>query len=165
MNDINGFYSLEQEILDKKDNDNYYKRDSIFHSDYSLLNKRITAAKTIGKLKNNNVELNEIHRKYLLRLISKSQNKGIHLVFVLPPRLDLEFYKELIPIVNSLPKSNTIELASFPEYKEFYKIENSFDSGHLNILGARLFSEEIAKKTKEILELPTDQIYSLTRFK
>lgn len=103
MKGKNGYYPLEDEM---KNNALILDRYQTFHKDTSAIIERIHAASQIGSLGNENAFLNKAHLKYLQQLIIKSADKGIHLIFFISPRLELDFYTELIPIYNYLPKEH-----------------------------------------------------------
>ena len=111
---------------------------------------RIAAAKNIAVLAESNSKPNPAHISYLHELIRLSKRKGIHVIFVIPPRL--EDYDELIAVKNRLDAKHVIELASYDDYQELYEIENSYDVGHLNAAGAEIFTHHLSKQFLELIE-------------
>jgi len=77
---------------------------------------------------------------YINRLIAMSKARGITLVFIIPPRAAS---KELIELLNMIGAKNTLDLSDGEKYPEFYLLENSFDNGHLNSRGSRLFTRQL----------------------
>jgi len=75
-------------------------------------------------------------------MLDLSQESGISLYFIIPPRQETSTYRELMPLVDIYP-NNIINLADSEKYSEFYDKDYSFDIGHLNDLGARIFTEYI----------------------
>lgn len=145
----NGFYPLEKAMNENDKNDGFKKRWEKLHSDTTLLKNRIESA----KIKIESIPskaLNKYHLKFLNSLISRSSQKGVKLIYILPPRLTNNQYNELIPICNSLPPENTIILYSYSVYGDLYTIDNSFDIGHLNSKGANLFTKYISDDFKKI---------------
>lgn len=145
----NGFYPLEKAMNEHGVNNKYKKRWDEFHSDTLELENRIKAAKIDAETISPKA-LNKHHLKFLNSLITKSEQKGIHLIFVLSPRLKKDQYSELIPLSYALPQENIIQLYSYSRYNKFYLSDYSFDVGHLNTKGANLFTEHLALNVKEI---------------
>ncbi|GLB50333.1 hypothetical protein [Neptunitalea lumnitzerae] len=136
----NGFDPLESKM--SKGNSALMKRWNDFRADTSALNDRIKATLTpIAESKENTYHLN-----FLKNLINKSKAKGIQLIYILPPRLTLEHYKELVPICNKLPSNNIIKLNDYNKYRELYEVKYSFDIGHLNNEGANIFTTYLAEE-------------------
>lgn len=150
MKGKNGYYPLEDEM---KNNALILDRYQTFHKDTSAIIERIHAASQIGSLGNENAFLNKAHLKYLQQLIIKSADKGIHLIFFISPRLELDFYTELIPIYNYLPKEHVVEIANYNKYKQLYLTKNSFDVGHLNTTGAGILSTYLAEQLEQIMKI------------
>jgi len=101
---INGFYSLEHEMNETKGKNGTKIRWDDFHNDPTVLEGRIVSAERTKNISSDHI--NEYYSDFLISLINKSKQKGIHLIFVLPPRLSKNAYSELIPIANSLPQQN-----------------------------------------------------------
>lgn len=136
-----GFYSLDQELAELNTKAVRLRKEEFF-GDTTTLKNRIEAAK-IENLKEKG-KLNRAHYEKLNNLIMFSKEKGIHLFFILPPRLHQTKYSKLTPILDELPEENVILLHEFEKYKSLYSMDNSFDVGHLNSKGANLFSLNLA---------------------
>ncbi|MFL0352411.1 hypothetical protein [Xanthomarina sp. GH4-25] len=150
---VNGFYSLEKEMSDKTENFNdLLKRNNLIKSDTIILNNLVQSAIKLDSIQLIKSNLNLAYFNELTRLIKKSKVKGIKLIYILPPRLNLEYYKELIPVCEKLPQSNIINLASYKLYKNLYDKKYSFDFDHLNDKGSEIFTKLIAYRTLNILE-------------
>jgi hypothetical protein len=83
------------------------------------------------------------------KLIKTCEKKGIKLIILMPPR-GREPYTHLIPTYNQLPEDNKINLANPLEYPEFYEPENNYNYHHLNLKGASIYSDVLAKKFLEL---------------
>jgi hypothetical protein len=147
---LNGFYPLDKELIDSKNNEGLSNRYITFNSDTTVLNKRILEAQNSKKILNNN-DINQYHLEYLISLINKSNKKDIKLIFILPPRLSKNDYLQLIPLANSLPQKNIIKLNDPEKYKVLYMAEYSFDIGHLNSKGANFFTKYLADELAQIV--------------
>ncbi len=148
-----GFVPLDKELSSKRRNNEFTLRYKTFHADTTVLKERITAARNIPQYYNSK-DINKVHLSHLKYLISKSEQKGIHLFLLVPPRLKDNEYQEIIPLLNELPKGHSLELANYVENKTFYKTKNSFDIGHLNLKGANLFTEKCAELVMKKLQIP-----------
>ncbi|MBN2893184.1 MAG: hypothetical protein JXL97_15040, partial [Bacteroidales bacterium] len=142
-----GYYSLNKQMNDIGDENGLSKRLTTFLKDTTVLQERI-------KLSINNLQfyehyLNEVHLHEIEKLIEKSKEKGIHLFFIIPPKLS--DYKELRAIKEFLPKENIIDISDANDYPNLYKTEYTFDIGHLNEKGANLFTEYLADEIKKSL--------------
>ena len=91
----------------------------------------------------------DVNLDKIQQITEESKHKGIHVFWVIPPRL-VE-YSEILPIADQLPPEHVIDVSDFNEYSEFYNIDYSHDRGHLNKKGAILFSEIVAQKSLELI--------------
>lgn len=151
MNEVgeNGYLSLENAMYVMSENSELKERWNDFHSDTTELSDRIEAAK-VAAASISNYEANRYHLDYLNSLIEKAKDKGIQLIFILPPRLNESQYDELIPLANALPRNHVIQMFNYSEFSEFYRAEYSFDIGHLNTEGANLFTKFLADEIKKL---------------
>ena len=94
---------------------------------------------------NSDAPLMEIMMQTYMDMIDVCADKGIKLIVVMPPRTR-EPYTYFIPIYNSLPESNKINLASPLDYPEFYDKENSYNFHHLDLQGAQLYTTALANE-------------------
>jgi hypothetical protein len=147
----NGYFPLEKELELTGAHNQFKDRRSRFQSDTSILNKR----KQISA-KNNEIKydkyLNRTHLDLLNEIITESKRKGMHVFFLISPRL--RNYKEIHALANHLPDNNIIDISSVEDYPELYKVSNSFDGVHLNEKGAELYTTYIAEvlKHKDLLK-------------
>ncbi|MCW3082643.1 MAG: hypothetical protein JWP12_9 [Bacteroidetes bacterium] len=146
----NGFYSLNDEMNDTPGEDEFSFRLNAFLKDTTVLNERRKGSEQAFSKKLIAAEANVCHMNKLKKLIAKSEEAGIHLFFVMPPKLNAADYAALLPIMQQLPEANVIQLADVKTFPQLYLASNSFDIGHLNKKGAAVFSallaNEIAKK-------------------
>ena len=91
--------------------------------------------------------LNQYYYTYLVDLLEEYANKGIHIVYIIPPRADT-FLQE-IALLHTLPPDHIIDMGSPLDYPEFYCLEYTFDKSHLNKQGASIFTKEFAQKFKK----------------
>lgn len=147
-----GFYSLDDDLKETPNNKVLNQRRETFLTDTGALKERRQSVLDIYESRPD-LALNEFHYTYLLSLIEKSKEKGVELIFVLPPRLTADQYLELLPISNQLPKRNVINLSDPRDYNSLYMTEYSYDVGHLNARGAALMTKYLANEFKDKLQL------------
>ena len=135
-----GFFSLDDEFK----LGNFTERREYYLSNQKLNKIRNEAA----QLNYDNFLLNEYFQNYLNDLIIKSEEKGVKLVFILSPRLLSDYYEELIPIRNSIDKSNIIDMSKIEKFNEFYDEKFLFDHGHLNFEGADIYTKYLYDEIK-----------------
>ena len=141
-NNQDGFYAVDRQMADSKNNNMLKDRMRYFLENTHLLKSRIEITNQSFSKQNNQDFLNKAHLNKINYLIKKSKEKNIHLVFIIPPRLPE--YDGLIAIKEKLPKTHIIEIANPEKYPELYQIDYSFDIGHLNSEGAKIFTKYLA---------------------
>lgn len=94
---------------------------------------------------------NQFQVNMLYRFMKKYNKQGIDVYFILPPRARTT-YSYLLPIFNALPESRRIEIADPRQYPAFYKFENGYNFHHLNLKGAKIYSEILGNKISEHLK-------------
>ncbi|MGZ4035075.1 MAG: hypothetical protein ACXVP4_09455, partial [Bacteroidia bacterium] len=99
-----GYYSLHEEMEDTPGDNEFRYRLTSFLKDTTILKERINMSKVAFSEKNTGVYLNKYHLNYLKRMIEKSEAKGIQLFFIIPPRLTLKDYQELLSLAKALPE-------------------------------------------------------------
>lgn len=97
-------------------------------------------------LKFDSAWLNQYYYTFLVDLIEKYDTKGIHIVYIIPPRADT-FLQE-IALLHTLPPDHIIDMGNPSNYPEFYSLEYTFDKSHLNKQGASIFTKKFAQKFK-----------------
>lgn len=142
---INGYYPLNTEI----DQFKFNKRHNSFLSDTTILSTRRNSAFHFNNFSIDDY-LNDFYLNYLKSLIEASQENDIKLIFILLPRLEDDYYKEMIPIAKALPKENIINLSNPIQYEDLYKVKFSFDADHLNSKGANIYTNFLTKEFKHL---------------
>ena len=100
------------------------------------------------------LKVNVVYKGLVHEMIALAKEKGINLIFVLPPRLSPTHYKDLLPVYFSIPKAQRIELADANEYPDFYKLEYSYDLWHVTEPGSKIYSAALQKKFVELNSAP-----------
>lgn len=141
-----GFYPLDDALADREGTDtSLANRQAEFLADTTVLDERrlLADAAFSGKVR---PYLNEAYLGKLLALIEASDKQGVHLVYIIPPRLAR--YGELVALKDRLPPRHIIELADPRKYPELYQVDYSFDVGHLNKKGAAVFTRYLVQQLK-----------------
>ena len=144
-----GFYSLDDQMEDIGGNNGYRQRLMRFINDTSVLYERLNIANKAFTNRQNNRFVNDVHLEKLLDLIEKSKRKGIHLILIIPPRLN--DYNELLAIRDKIPEQHFIELANPEKFPGLYRVNFSFDHGHLNKRGADALTNYFAEQLIDII--------------
>ena len=142
----NGYLPLEDQVLLTPDDTAFAARREEFKRDTVILAQRIRQSVDDFGSTTSKEWLNRIHLTKVEQLITQSNAKGIHLIFIIPPML--QEYRETQALQQALPASHVIELADYTRYPEFYLRENLFDHGHLNTAGAALFTQKMATELR-----------------
>jgi hypothetical protein len=93
---------------------------------------------------------NEIFYKKYMETIRQSKNKGIRVIFVLPP---VKLTAGMAAVYNALPQENKIDVCDPIKFPELYKEENWIDDTHLSVGGGVHLVKNIVTElslTKEI---------------
>ncbi len=94
---------------------------------------------------------NYFYGEALNKMIIKAKENGIHLVFLLSPRIDYNQYNELIPLFNHIDEHHRIEISDARKYPQLYSAAYSFDDTHLNEEGADIYTAILARKLTALL--------------
>lgn len=149
---IHGYYSYDANYKEGTSEERVtfdHIRKNFLKNKAQLNNEKIKAAQNIPKYINS--FYNKAHLSYLKKLITKSSEKGLHLIFILPPRLPDTHYQELVPILQKIPFNNSLFMADIQSNQHFYELDYLYDESHFNEKGATLFSIKLANKLKELL--------------
>jgi len=143
----NGFYSVDEQMVTGTTGtqQSLAVRREAFLANPEELAQRTAASR---KFYNDPTLWEEFDAVYLARLqhmLAIAEEADVELIFALSPRLG-ESYKTLLPLYNSLPPANRLELVDPDCYPEFYDPELSFDVGHFNQAGAEIFSRRLARE-------------------
>lgn len=84
------------------------------------------------------------------RLHKECAQKGIKLVFVMPPKGRTD-YQLLQAIYERLPADSRINLADPREYPEFFTLENGYNYHHMNAAGSAIYSARLGEKIVELI--------------
>lgn len=141
-----GFMSLDQEALLFPENTGFRSRRAELASDTMILHRRSERAKANFEQYSSSF-LSRPHRDLLERLMKLGNQRGIKVVFILPP---LSNSPELVSLYHSLPEDRRINLCDPRRFPEFYFTRNAFDRGHLNAEGSRFFTVELAKAIQRL---------------
>ncbi len=141
----NGFkgYYVERKKKQNKEN---------AQSDTTRMAKKMDqVARKFGKYERKNFDCNQVHLKEIEELIRFSDEKGVHLVFFLNPKIAVRKYEEFIPIMQHIDNVHILELADSRKYPQLYAAKYAYDNSHLNVKGAELISKLAANKFTAIL--------------
>lgn len=133
----NGYYSLDDEVVDFSPKGLVARR-LTFLSDTSVLQQR-AAKQLIGQ----QYPPHEMYAMYLNELIEQTAAKNVNLYFIIPPKL--QKYSALQKIASRIKRGHVMDLGSAAQYPEFYMAQYSFDIGHLNRDGAKLYTQYAAE--------------------
>lgn len=139
-----GFYSLNDQIRDDNENIDLQKRQHFFKKNTAALDKKAKSAKRAFASEYDEHFFNSAHFKKLIDLIEQSNKKGVHLIYIIPPRKNKSEYQKLLALKNRLPKKNILDVANPEKFPELYQVSYAFDVGHLNKSGANIFSRYTA---------------------
>lgn len=82
----------------------------------------------------------------LQHLIELGNRRGVKVNFILPPLITST---ELLAVYRALPAGHKFDLCDPTRFPAFYRTENTFDKGHLNTNGSKLFTELLARQVKQ----------------
>ncbi|MFI5171747.1 MAG: hypothetical protein ACHQFW_05115 [Chitinophagales bacterium] len=140
--DRNGFYSLDQEMIDDPDGD-LASRYSELRTQDTIDYRTKRCQFLFDKYKTAEKNPNKTIEKNLTDLISYCEKNDIKIVIMLSQRLG-DRYEYLIPLFNQLPEENRIGFQDPSAYPMFNDRNNLFDLAHLNAPGAKIFTEIFA---------------------
>lgn len=86
-----------------------------------------------------------------LDLHKRCQEKGIQLIFVMPPKGRTP-YQWLEAIYDRLPENSRINLADPREFPQFFTVENGYNYHHMNAQGSAIYSKIMGEKIVELLK-------------
>lgn len=146
----NGYYALDQEMVDIGGENFFINRLAQFHAEgHDRLKARHRDQVQASMSSSKASFTNPVFLERLRKLIETSSKNDVHVVFVISPRS--ENYAELLALKAKLPRGHLIDMADPKKYQTLYSIENSFDVNHLNERGGTLFTELLAEAFKETL--------------
>lgn len=89
-------------------------------------------------------KLNETYSTIAKQMIDEGKEFGVTVIFVLPPKLEETHYRNVIPVFKSLPAENRIDIGDPYNYPQFYELRYAYDLGHVNVEGARLYTQAMS---------------------
>jgi hypothetical protein len=96
-------------------------------------------------------KLNENFNNCIKDVIDISRKRGIRLIFLLPAEWNSYQYKEIFPILKTIPDRNKIVMYQYNEkFKPLFEFENMFDNSHVNGYGARIYTGFVAEAFEKI---------------
>ena len=140
--DGNGYYSLDQEMIDDPEGD-LALRYSILRTQDTIDFRTEQCLRLYEKFHDVNSGYSKTMSKELSKLIKKCNSRDIKIVVMLSQRLG-DRYEYLIPLHNSLPEANKLSYANPSAYPFLNDRENLFDLAHLNKPGSKLFTQLFA---------------------
>ncbi|MEZ5003658.1 MAG: hypothetical protein R2730_11555 [Chitinophagales bacterium] len=154
QNDINGYYPLDQEYLDKKDESKEMEmRRNAFLKDTSMVTNAIISRRDFfRKYDADDYKINPLHLQKINELIALSEDKGIHLIFILHPRLFAYEYPLVMPLYDAIDDAHKLNLNDADKYHSFYEAKYTFDALHLNEAGATIYSKALAEEFNQLLK-------------
>jgi hypothetical protein len=97
----------------------------------------------------NDTELNRAQITYyknITELNNRCKQKGIEILWVLPPGMKTDALNFILPIFKLIESSKKINMADPLKYREFYHNNLFYDKVHLNLAGAKNYSKFIANE-------------------
>lgn len=85
-----------------------------------------------------------------LNLYRKCAQKGIKLIFVMPPKGRTD-YQLLQAIYERLPDDSRINLADPRKYPEFFSLENGYNYHHMNAAGSAIYSARLGERIVQLI--------------
>lgn len=122
--DLNGFAYLE---------DKPYLNSNYLESLYDFYEKRDVYSK-----------VNKAHVNKLNKLIEIGNQTNIEVYFILSPKWN--DYRFALDIINHLDKDRIIDMTQSSNILKYYSREFSADKAHLNLKGANVYTEDLAKE-------------------
>lgn len=94
---------------------------------------------------NSNSALPAAYEERLTRVLALADEHQVDVVFVLTPRTPA------IPGLSDwLPSHTYVDVSNPTDYAMLYSLENSYDLGHLNVQGSRIFTQQFAQQLKRL---------------
>lgn len=147
----NGFFPLEYDLINTNNESlkqSLIKRKESLIKEPKKLQKR--SETSIEQSANLLEPSDDVHIARIMQLLELSENHNIHLIFLRSPRNSTQNISNLYSYI---PIENRLDLSNAAVYPEFYSLENSFDVGHLNLRGSKLYSEILAKRFFDLLDI------------
>jgi len=143
-----GYYGLEDEMKDAGSSDStFIKRLAHFYADTTSLTKRYES--TLKEYKTGKSAFNPApsNLRQLHQLIQQAEDKGIRLIVIRSPR-----NPGFLSLYNALDTENKLDMCDPIKYPEFYETKYSFDVGHFNATGAKLFTRALVADFQSLVQ-------------
>jgi hypothetical protein len=123
-------------------------RDAFLHDTSNLaeIAARVQSFNAHPKL----ASVNMGHIRFINRMISNCNDKGIHIVFLLHPKLDPVYLEGTLALARSIPDHHLIDLSDPDKYPELYHVKNSLNNNHFNGRGTEILSNLAGRKFTEL---------------
>lgn len=142
-----GYYGLEEEMEDLGNTDSIFiKRLAHFYSDTTVLTERYERTLKEHKKNTSPIIAAKANLNQLQKIIEKAAQKGIKIIVIRTPR-----NPGLTPLYNALNTENKLDMSNPVKYSEFYLAKYSFDVGHFNNAGSRLFTYSLASDFQQLV--------------
>lgn len=154
----NGFINLEDAVVlasDPEIREGMAALRDGFFADTTVLSSARSQATSIYNTFDPAHPINPAHWARVQNLLERSQEKGVHLIFLLSPRV---YAPDLLAMMEKLPQAHKINLSDPRKYPEFYVAKFSFDDMHLNHAGATLYTESLAAELKNIIPVQNTRV-------
>ena len=89
------------------------------------------------------------HTAEALYYIEAFKARGIHLIWLVPPRYPLP---KIYPLAYSLPREHWLAVVDPREHEKLFDSAFAFDRGHYNLKGAQWYSRQVVKELKPLLD-------------
>jgi hypothetical protein len=76
--------------------------------------------------------INTTYIQHIQSMLKTANDKHIKLIYVLPPRLTVTDYKDLLPVYETIPAANRISIADPYKNPQYYSLDCSYDMLHIN---------------------------------
>lgn len=96
-----------------------------------------------------NPRYNEAFYKKSMELIERSKQKGITLIYILPP---VRLTEGMMGVYNLIPNENKIQVCDPAKYSELYELESWMDPVHLNLRGSKYLSLDFINEFKNLAQ-------------
>ena len=150
-NKSNGYFPMDEELVKTKHQEikkHLLQVKNEISNDSALLVNRLKNAVDIRNNIYNDSLCDFNHLNRITNIIENSSKRGIKTIFFISPR---NYSKELLRIYKFIPKNHKIDMGDPNLNSEFYLQKFSFDRGHLNHDGARIYSIKFAQEFKKII--------------
>lgn len=144
-----GLGAFQDGYFPMEDDPELAQRLADFRKDTSFLQVRIKNTSRSYQATSHKQHLNKAHLALLENLIRKSEEKGVTLFYIIPPKLT--DYNELLALTEQLPSDHVIQVADSRKFPMLYRASTSSDIWHLNKTGSRLFTTIMAMRVDSIL--------------